>query len=130
MLEICDDRLMQAEDLLAAVGYEPIGFTQIEDARTAFARSPERFDAALVGHFWPPEALLALTTELRRMAPDLPILLATSMNDSFGATALVNAGVSDVISWPIKATEIALALNEHLQQASRRPIIQTVEEGL
>jgi CheY-like chemotaxis protein len=120
-LEADSDRLLRAEELLAALGYEPVGFTRAADARVAYLASPERFDAALIGHAWPPKAVLELTTALRGVSPDLPILLATSSNDAFGAMTLARAGVSEVVSWPLNAAEVALALQDRLHSGGRRP---------
>ena len=120
VVETDTDRLLRDEELLAALGYEPVGFTRAADARAAYLVSPERFDAALVGHAWPPKAVLELTTALRGVSPDLPILLATSSNDAFGAMTLAHAGVSEVVSWPINAAEVALALQDRLQSTRRR----------
>jgi signal transduction histidine kinase len=120
VLETESDRLLRDEELLAALGYEPVGFTHVADARAAYLASPERFDAAVVGHAWPPKAVLELTTALRGVSPDLPILLATSSNDAFGAMTLARAGVSELVSWPIKAAEIASVLQDRLQVSGRQ----------
>lgn len=120
VLETDADCLLRDEELLAALGYEPVGFTRCVDARAAYLASPERFDAAVVGYTWSPKALLELTTALRSVSPDLPILLATSPNDAFDAMTLARAGVSEVVSWPIKAAEVALALQDRLQSPGRR----------
>lgn len=120
VLETDSDRLLRDEELLAALGYEPVGFTRIADARAAYLASPERFDVAVVGHAWPPESVLELTAVLRGTSPDLPILLANSSNDEFGAMTLARAGISEVLSWPIKAAEIAVALQDRLQLVNRR----------
>lgn len=125
VLEAVTDRLMQDEELLAAVGYEPVGFSRFEDAQAAYLEAPERFDAVLIGHVWPPEDALAFAAVLRRASAGLPILLAISANDGLRATALEAAGISEVVSWPIKAAEIAAALHEHLRQSSRRSSCET-----
>lgn len=43
-------RLLRHEEILAALGYEPVGFTQGADAVRACRAEPARFDAALVCH--------------------------------------------------------------------------------
>jgi signal transduction histidine kinase len=120
VLETDSHRLLRDEELLAALGYEPVGFTRAADAHAAYLASPERFDIAVVGQAWPPDSVLELTTALRRVSPDLPILLATSSNEAFGAMTLARAGISEVISWPIKAAEVAGALRDRLQPVDRR----------
>jgi signal transduction histidine kinase len=123
LVEASPTRLLRAEEILAALGYEPVGFTRAEDARDAFEAAPERFDIVVVGHLPPSTAAaLALTQAMRRLAtprlPSLPILLATSQADEFAADALVAAGVCDVVAWPISAAEIAVALQESFRRSS------------
>ena len=120
VLEAEPDRLLRDEELLAALGYEPVGFTCAADARGAYLEAPARFDAAVVGHSWPQEAALEFTTALRCTSRDMPILLATSSNEAFGAMTLARAGISEVVSWPIRAAEIAMALQDRLPSAARR----------
>jgi CheY-like chemotaxis protein len=109
-------RLLRDEEILAAVGYEPVGLTRAADAQTMCRESPERFDALVVGHLAPMTASLDLAAALHEISPGLPILLATASVADFGANALVVAGISDVVSWPIIATEIATALRDCLRR--------------
>ena len=44
------DRLVRHEELLAALGYEPVGFERPTDAIDALRSEPDRFDAILVSH--------------------------------------------------------------------------------
>jgi len=125
VLESSADRLLQDEELLAAIGYEPVGFKRFEDALAACLASPDRFDAAVIGHVLPTGAALGFASALRRTKADLPILLATSPNNAVGAAALAGAGVSEVVPWPIKAAEIAMALDTHLRSATRRRLQPT-----
>jgi signal transduction histidine kinase/CheY-like chemotaxis protein len=120
VLETDLEHLLRDEELLAALGYEPVGFTGIADARAAYLASPERFDAVVVGHASPLASALELTTAVRDASPDLPILLATSSSDAFGAVTLARAGISEVVSWPIRATEIAVALLGRRRVVGRR----------
>jgi DNA-binding NtrC family response regulator len=114
-------RLLRDEEILAALGYEPVGFTRAEDARAACQAAPERFDTVVVGHLPPPAAAtLELTEAIRRLAPGLPILLATSQADEFAADALVGAGIRDLVAWPITAAEIAVALQDALRRRGSR----------
>jgi hypothetical protein len=74
----------------------------------------------VAGHALPLDSVLELTTALHDACPDLPILLATSLNDAVGAMALAGAGISEVVSWPIKATEMAVALQDPLRPVGGR----------
>ena len=51
MVDDASERLLADEEMLAALGYEPVGFTRADDALAACRANPKRFDALLVGRF-------------------------------------------------------------------------------
>jgi signal transduction histidine kinase len=50
VVDDASERVLADEEMLAALGYEPVGFTHAEDALAACRMIPNRFDACLVGH--------------------------------------------------------------------------------
>src|SRR5450631_1310607 len=68
-------RLLRDEEMLAALGYEPVGFMGIDEAVAACRSRPERFDALVVGHFGSATASLGLAAALHEAALDLPMIL-------------------------------------------------------
>jgi signal transduction histidine kinase/CheY-like chemotaxis protein len=112
-------RLLRDEEMLAAIGYEPVGFTSGDAASAACRATPARFDALVVGDLGPATSSLELATALHAAAPHLPIVLATKSTEQIGADSLVIAGIADVVHWPIVAAEIATALN-HCSALKRR----------
>jgi signal transduction histidine kinase/CheY-like chemotaxis protein len=104
------ERLPRDEEVLAALGYEPVGFTTAADARSALRQTPERFDGAVVGHVGSTMATLELAASMHEIAPDLPILLATVSADEIGAETLIAAGIMDVVPRPVVASDIGAAL--------------------
>jgi signal transduction histidine kinase len=106
-----DARLMRDEEILAALGYEPVGFTAAGAALAACRAAPERFDVLIVGHLGSVKSSLELAAALHKAAPHLPILLATKSTEEIDADSLMFAGIADVVHWPIVAAEIAAALN-------------------
>jgi CheY-like chemotaxis protein len=103
-------RLLRDEEMLAALGYEPVGFTAVEAALAACHAKPERFDAIIIGHLGSSATSLELATALHAAAAHAPIVLATRSMERIGADTLIAAGISDVVRWPIVAEEIAAAL--------------------
>jgi signal transduction histidine kinase len=103
-------RLLRDEEMLAALGYEPVGFGAAADALAACRARPARFDAAILGHLGPTASSLELAAALHAVAPHLPILLAARSTESIAADTLVGAGIADVVRWPMIAAEIATAL--------------------
>jgi hypothetical protein len=118
--------LLRDEEMLAALGYEPVGFTAPEAAWSAYQTKPQRFDILIVGPFGSPAASLELATALHAIAPHVPIVLAIRMIEEIGADALIAGGISDVVHWPMMADEIAAALTRglalHQTQRRRAPI--------
>jgi DNA-binding NtrC family response regulator len=110
ILNDAGERLLADEEMLAALGYEPVGFTRVDDARAACRATPDRFDAALMGYLAPVASALDLASELHEVMPDVPILLATASADEITADTLLVAGVSAVVHLPLVSAEIASAL--------------------
>jgi signal transduction histidine kinase len=116
LLVVNDDRerLLRDEEMLAALGYEPVGFTRAGAAMAAYRRMPKRFDALVVGHLMPITSVFDLAAALHKIAPGLPILLATASADGIGTDALMAADISEVVRRPLISTEIAAALTRSL----------------
>lgn len=106
-----DARLLRDEEILAALGYEPVGFMGADAALAACRAAPERFDVLVVGHLGSAKSSLESAAALHEAAPHLPIVLATKSTEEICADSLMFAGIADVVHWPIVAAEIAAALN-------------------
>ena len=106
-----DARLLRDEEILAALGYEPVGFIAADAALAACRAAPERFDVLIVGHLDSVKSSLELAAALHEAAPYLPIVLATKSTEEIDADRLMFAGIADVVHWPIVAAEIAAALH-------------------
>ena len=109
------ERLLYNEEMLAALGYEPVGFDRPADAIAACRSTPNRFDIILVSHASQTSVGLDLARALHKVAPRQPILFATSSTIDVGVEALADAGISDVLRWPLASTELAAALTRCLR---------------
>jgi signal transduction histidine kinase len=120
LLVVNEDRtqLLRDEEILAALGYEPVGFADKEDALAACRAAPGRFRAAVVARVFTKEAAIALVAELHRILPSLPIVLAAPFCGRVDAKTLVGIGLSEVVSAPIAPAEIASALARALPPSS------------
>jgi PleD family two-component response regulator len=114
------DRLLREEEMLAALGYEPVGFANPDNALAACRTAPQRFDAFLVGYLLSTASALALAAALHEIAPDRPILLATASSGEIGANALIAAGISEIVRWPLVASEMAATLTQCFASPSQR----------
>jgi len=110
VVEDAGERLLADEEMLAALGYEPVGFTRAGYALAACRAMPKRFDALVIGHLVPANSALDLAAALHESVPDVPILLAAASAEEIGADALVAAGISEVVHRPLVSAELAAAL--------------------
>lgn len=129
VLEADRERLLRHEEILAALGYEPVGFTDPAEAAAACRwelrnnlGAPTRFDAALLcSHWHGADAALEHAALLREIAPTLPMILAAASAREFGAPALARAGISEVVRQPLMSAELAGALTRCLSAADSAP---------
>jgi signal transduction histidine kinase len=118
VLEVDRKRLLRHEEILAALGYEPVGFTDPIEAAAACRLelrnnqvAVARFDAALLcSHLHGAGAALEHAALLHESAPALPVILAAASAREFGAPALAGVGILEVIRQPLMSTELAGAL--------------------
>jgi signal transduction histidine kinase len=113
VLETDRRRLLRHEEILAALGYEPVGFTRGFDAVAACRTARARFDAALVCHL-PGRAALDLAASLHDVAPTLPIILAAPSAADLGAPLLADSGITELVHHPLVSGELAGALSRCL----------------
>ncbi len=129
VLEADRERLLGHEEILAALGYEPVGFTNSREAAAACRGElrnnwggPPRFDAALLcSHLHGAGAALEHAAILREAAPALPMILAVASAREFGAPALAKAGILEVIRQPLGSAELAGALARCLSLPDSAP---------
>jgi signal transduction histidine kinase/FixJ family two-component response regulator len=122
LLERDGSQRLRDEEILAALGYEPVGYSDGADALDACQASPQRFDLILLAYPFAAAEMLAIAEQLRQAVPDVPVLLATSSADAISAKELMRVGVSDVLPWPIAAAETIVALQDSLQRTARRAV--------
>ena len=122
VLEADRGRLLRYEEILAALGYEPVGFTGAQEAAQACAVRA-RFDAALLCHQPGASFALDFATTLHALAPNLPIVLATTSARDLDAQLLAESGVSEVVHHPLTSAELAGALSRCLMNPARPQLV-------
>ena len=106
-------RLFRYEEILAALGYEPVGFSTLREVAIADA-ARARFDVALVCHQPGANSALDFAAALHDIAPTLPIILVTPSARDLEAPILVTSGISEVVHDPATSAELAGALSRCL----------------
>jgi len=112
------------EEMIAGLGYEPVGFTSSTAALEAFRASPGRFDAVLSDEAMPDMTGSELARAIRAIRGDIPIVLMSGYVTPALAHRARDVGVVDVLAKPLAARDIARSLADALQQ-SRGPFAET-----
>jgi signal transduction histidine kinase/CheY-like chemotaxis protein len=99
-----------AEEMLAGLGYEPVGFQSSSAALQAFRANPQRFDLVLTDEAMPDLVGTELAREIRLIRPEVPIILMSG----HGGAALENRaaamGVNEVLHKPLQRADLAESL--------------------
>ena len=112
-----EDLVSLGEEMLAALGYEPVGYAAGEAALAAFRSDPDRFDLALLDEVMPGTTGSELAAVLNTARPDLPIVLMTGYP---GAIPTSRRGVArEVLTKPLRSTMLAECLARHLSGGDR-----------
>jgi CheY-like chemotaxis protein len=106
--------VMLGEEMLARLGYEPVGFDSAPRALAAFRADPGRFDLVLTDVSMPEMTGTRLASELRKIRPDLPVVLMTGYPGPVQADRLRAAGIREILRKPLGSRDIAECLARHL----------------
>ena len=106
-----------AEESLAELGYEPVGFTDAEAALAEVTADPRRFDLVLTDEVMPGMNGTTLASRLRSLRPELPVLLMSGFGGAQLQQRATAAGIRRVLSKPLERTELARAIAAALEGA-------------
>jgi DNA-binding NtrC family response regulator len=106
-----------AEEVLAALGYEPVGCVGASEALRVFRAAPQRFDAVLTDAIMPEMSGLELLAELRRVRPELAAMLVSGYGGPDLNAAATAAGAHAVLMKPLGTTDLAQSLAQVLAGA-------------
>jgi len=106
-----------AEEVLASLGYEPIGCVGASAALRLFHAAPQRFDAVLTDAIMPEISGLELLAELRRVRPELPAILVSGYGGPDLNAAATAAGARAVLMKPLSTADLAQSLAQLLAAA-------------
>jgi PAS domain S-box-containing protein len=99
-----------AEEIIAGLGYEPVGFVSSSAALQAFRGEPDRFDLVLTDESMPDLLGTELAQAIRRLRPDIPIILMTGYGGTQLANRAADVGLSEVLRKPLHRRDLADSL--------------------
>lgn len=104
------------EEMIAGLGYEPVGFTSGSLALQTFAADPARFDAVLSDEAMPEMTGTELARAIHRIRLDIPVVLMSGYVSPALSARSRNAGVREVLSKPLASSDIARSLANALRR--------------
>jgi signal transduction histidine kinase/ActR/RegA family two-component response regulator len=107
-----------AEETLAELGYEPVGFDSSVVALQAFREEPKRFDLVLTDETMPDLMGTELAREIRQLRPDISIILMSGYSGTPLSERAKAAGVIHVLRKPLARRDIAESIARALQADS------------
>jgi signal transduction histidine kinase/ActR/RegA family two-component response regulator len=103
------------EEMLASLGYEPVGFGRATEALEAFQADPQRFDLVLTDEAMPGLTGVQLAAAVHRVRPELPVILITGHGGLAQTDRLRAAGIRAVLRKPVAAGDLAASIARHLR---------------
>jgi PAS domain S-box-containing protein len=96
-----------AEEILAELGYEPIGFSSSTVALEAFRAAPHRFDIVLTDETMPEIIGTDFAREIALVRPDMPIVLMSGYGAAQLQARACAVGIREVLHKPLQRKDIA-----------------------
>jgi PAS domain S-box-containing protein len=103
------------EEMLARLGYEPVGFDSSAAALRAFQAQPQQFDVILTDEAMPELTGTDLAREIRRLRSDVPIILMSGYGGTQLTTRAASNGVNEVLRKPLQSRELGETLARVLE---------------
>jgi PAS domain S-box-containing protein len=122
ILVVDDERFLMllAEEMLAALCYEPAGFSRVESALQEFLADPQRFDAALLDQVMPGMSGIELARRLRQGRPGLPIILVSGYMGPVLEQDARLAGIDCILTRPLDLQCLSEAMAHALKVEAAR----------
>ncbi|RMF92264.1 MAG: response regulator, partial [Nitrospinota bacterium] len=103
------------EQMLTMLGYRVIAYTDSLKALEAFRADPQRFDLVLTDQTMPNMTGEALSRELLRIRPDLPIILYTGFSHTMTPEKARALGIRAYLMKPLVWRDLALTIRQVLE---------------
>jgi CheY-like chemotaxis protein len=106
-----------ATEMLAELGYKPVGFESSTAALQAFRAQPQRFDLILTDEAMPDLVGTELACQIRQIRATLPIILMSGNGDTQLRQRAADFGVDDVLRKPLQSRDLAESFARVLESA-------------
>jgi len=104
--------------ILEHLGYRVVGRTDAKAALELFRERPDAFDAVITDQMMPSMTGEILARELRRIRPDIPIVLCTGFSETIDEDRAMALGIGAFLMKPFSVKELAEALRGVLKRTN------------
>ncbi|MBW2369931.1 MAG: response regulator, partial [Deltaproteobacteria bacterium] len=114
---IIDDEVSLAQlggKMLAELGYRVDINTSGLNALTLIEASPDRFDLVVTDHMMPDMTGLDLALALKKICPDLPVILCTGFSGELDRGQIDRTGIKEILMKPLLTRKLAEAVRKVL----------------
>ncbi|MBF0288250.1 MAG: response regulator [SAR324 cluster bacterium] len=105
-----------SSDMLTRLGYNVTAFLNGEDALKAFIENPQGFDLVMTDYGMPKMNGKELGTQIKKIRPDIPIILFTGYGDLIAKEDIHTWGMDDLLMKPLKLKKISEVLRSVLDK--------------
>jgi PAS domain S-box-containing protein len=110
--------IVMTVEVLAQLGYEAVAFTDGRAALKAFEETPEAFQLVVTDEVMPALTGTELARRVRRLRPDLPVVLLSGYSGPILTQQALGAGVSELLKKPVQSRELAAAIARALRRTA------------
>lgn len=114
---VIDDEIeivCMAEEMLTILGYQVTIKLVATEAVTAFRAHPENFDIVITDLTMPEMTGAELTKELKKIRPDIPVILISGFGEEITHDDLEKIGISEYVMKPMTIRELGTAIRRAL----------------
>jgi PAS domain S-box-containing protein len=109
------------QQMLERLGYQAVVRSSSLAALETFRQTPYHFDLVITDQTMPHMTGEALAGELRRIRPDIPIILCTGFSHTMNAEKAQAQGIDAFLMKPLVARDLGLAIQQVLEQRAAGP---------
>lgn len=102
--------------MLEGLGYQFIGFTESLQALEAFKIAPDDVDLLVTDMTMPKMTGEELIRQIKKIRPDLPVILCTGYSDVLSPERIKQIGVSEYLEKPILKKDLAAKIRKTLER--------------
>ena len=112
--------MLLTEEMLAALNYEPAGFTNPSEALEEFRLDPSRFDVVVLDQLMPGMTGTDLARQMRQLRTDMPVVLISGYTGPVLTQQALSAGIDHILTKPLDLRQIAEAISNVLSRETAR----------